>query len=67
MSATLPTLFGNASSYHRQLTLTSNGVSVIETSEDPHLEQMIRAHAKEVTGFVQEGMPAEMRGMFGGN
>jgi hypothetical protein len=66
MSPTLPTLFGNASGYHRRLTITSNGVSVTETSEDPHLEQMIREHAKEVTGFVQEGMPAKMRGMFPG-
>ncbi len=33
---------------------------------DPNLTQAIRAHAREVTGFVTEGMPAMMQGMMGG-
>lgn len=65
MSASLPTLFRNASGYSRQLTITSDGVSVVETSHDPHIAEMIRAHANEVTGFVNEGMPAMMRSMMG--
>ena len=65
MSDSLPTLFRNASSYERQLALTSNGVTVTETSIDPAVTRAIRAHAKEVSGFVRDGMPAMMRGMMG--
>lgn len=39
------------------------GVVVTETSNDPRLTQAIRDHAREVTGFVRDGMPAMMRGM----
>jgi hypothetical protein len=66
MSQSLPTLFRRASDYHRQLTLTAKGVVAVETSGDPDLTQAIRAHAREVTGFVNDGMPAMMRGMMGG-
>ena len=66
MSDSLPLLFRNAGGYQRRLTLTAKGVSVTETSGDPQLTRAIRAHAQEVTGFVQEGMPAMMRGMMGG-
>lgn len=66
MSDSLPTLFRNASSYRRQLSLTSKGVTVTETSTDPALTRAIRQHAQEVSGFVQDGMPAMMRGMLGG-
>ena len=38
---------------------------VQETAEDPQLTQAIRAHAQEVTGFVNDGMPAMMEGMMG--
>jgi len=65
MSASLPTLFRNAKRYRRTLTLTPKGVAVIETTRDPRLADAIREHAHEVTGFVREGMPAMMRGMFG--
>ena len=65
MSQTLPTLFRNASGYRRQLTLTPTGVTAEETSDDPNLTEVIRAHAREVTGFVTEGMPAMMEGMMG--
>ena len=63
MSDSLPTLFRNASKYHRELTLTPTGVEVIETSNDPEVIAALRRHAAEVTGFVREGMPAMMRGM----
>jgi hypothetical protein len=65
MSDSLPTLFRNASGYQRQLALTSNGVTVTETSIDPAVTSAIRAHAQEVSGFVRDGMPAMMRGMMG--
>ena len=63
MSQSLPTLFSHPKDYQRQLTLTAKGVQVTETSSDPALTKAIRQHAQEVTGFVQDGMPAMMRGM----
>ena len=63
MSQSLPTLFSHARDYQRQLTLTTKGVQVTETSSDPALTQAIRDHAQEVSGFVRDGMPAMMRGM----
>jgi len=66
MSRTLPTLFRNAERYRRRLSSTSRGVSVTETSADPTMVAVIRAHAAEVTAFVNEGMPAMMNGMMGG-
>ena len=60
MSGTLPTLFRRAVDYQRQLTFTRKGVVAVGTSGDPDLTQVIRAHAVEVTGFVNEGMPAMM-------
>jgi hypothetical protein len=66
MSGSLPTLFRHANGYRRQLTLTPTGVIAEETSEDPNLTQVIRAHAQEVTGFVVNGMPPMMQGMMGG-
>jgi len=66
MSQSLPTLFRNAGGYRRQLTLTPTGVIAEETSDDPALTGAIRAHAREVTGFVRDGMPAMMQGMMGG-
>jgi hypothetical protein len=65
MSASLPTLFGRANGYRRQLTFTPTGVIAEETADDPGLTQAIRAHAQEVTGFVRDGMPAMMQGMMG--
>ena len=65
MSGSLPTLFRNASGYRRQLTVTPTGLIAEETSDDPILTQAIRAHAREVTGFVVDGMPAMMGPMMG--
>ena len=65
MSQTLPTLFRNTNGYRRQLTFTATGVIAEETADDPALTETIRAHAREVTGFVNEGMRAMMQGMMG--
>lgn len=65
MSASLPTLFGHANGYHRQLTIIPTGLVVEETADDAALTRAIRAHALEVTGFVREGMPPMLRGMLG--
>ncbi|WP_395308960.1 hypothetical protein V4U86_27245 [Mycobacterium sp. AMU20-3851] len=66
MSQSLPTLFRRAPDYQRRITLTPNGVVATETSSDPNLTNAIRAHAREVTGFVTDGMPAMMGPMMGG-
>lgn len=64
-SATLPTLVANAGNYCRRLTLTPTGIAIEETSDDPALVQVIRDHAREVSGFVADGMPAGMSAMMG--
>jgi hypothetical protein len=66
MSQSLPTLFLRAPDYQRQLTFTPEGVVAVETAGDPNLTQAIRDHAREVTGFVVEGMPAMMDEMMDG-
>ncbi len=66
MSQSLPTLFRQANGYRRQFTFTATGVIAEETADDPALTEAIRAHAREVTGFVQQGMPAMMQQMMGG-
>jgi hypothetical protein len=65
MSDSLPTLFRHADGYRRAITFTPTGVTAEETSDDPALTEAIRAHAREVTGFVRDGMPPAMRGMMG--
>jgi hypothetical protein len=63
MVATLPTMFNNANRYQRQYELTPKGIIVTETSGDAEMVDVIREHAREVTGFVEEGMPAMMENM----
>ncbi|OBF42209.1 hypothetical protein A5724_00285 [Mycobacterium sp. ACS1612] len=65
MSQSLPTLFRAADEYRRQLTLIPTGVIAEETAEDPVIIRAIREHAREVTGFVRDGMPAIMGPMMG--
>jgi hypothetical protein len=65
MSPSLPTLFRQAPDYQRQIILTAKGVVSVETASSPELTRAIRAHAREVSGFVVEGMPAMMRNMMG--
>jgi hypothetical protein len=62
MSRTLPILFRNANRYHRDAHYIPKGVVVIETSEDPTMVEVIRAHGREVDGFVRDGMSAMMGG-----
>ena len=63
MSNSLPTMFRNPSKYQRRLEITKTGVVVTETSDDPEVLGALHRHAEEVSGFVQDGMPAMMRGM----
>jgi hypothetical protein len=65
MSSSLPTLFRHATDCQRQITFTAKGVVAVETATNPELTRAIRAHAREVTGFVVQGMPAMMRDMMG--
>ncbi len=65
MSSSLPTLFRNSRLYRRSHAFTAKGVAVTETSADPRIRAAIRSHAAEVTGFVDDGMPAMMAGMMG--
>ena len=51
MSRTLPTLFRNANNYRRQLTITPTGVIVEETSDDPHLTEVIRQQIVVLPGL----------------
>lgn len=63
MSDSLPTMFQNPQRYERRLELTPKGVAVTEVSNDPELVRAIQSHAREITGFVKDGMPAMMRTM----
>ena len=63
MSDSLPTMFRHAARYKRRLKLTPHGVEVEETSDDPQVLAAIRRHTLEVSGFVNEGMSAMMKGM----
>ncbi len=63
MSQSLPTLFRRASDYHRQITLTpTRAWSLSKPPTIPTSRKPSRAHAREVTGFVTEGMPPMMQG-----
>jgi uncharacterized protein involved in high-affinity Fe2+ transport len=62
MSSTLPDMVQAANQYQRKIQLTPKGISVAETSTDPKLEAIIRAHGQEVTQFVERGMSAMMNG-----
>ena len=57
MSGTLPTLFRRAVHHQRQLTFTPKGLVAVETSGDPDLTQVIRAHAVEVTASSTKACP----------
>ncbi len=66
MSSSLPVLFRNSRRYRRTLANTARGVAITETSDDPRITAAIRSHAAEVTGFAEDGMPAMMAGLMGG-
>jgi hypothetical protein len=63
MSRTVPVLFQNIGRYRRELEVTPKGVAITETASDADMIELIKAHAREITGFVTEGMPAMMRDM----
>lgn len=63
MSQSLPTLFRRSRDYRRRITFTPKGVIAEETATDADLTRAIRAHAREVSGFVSAGMSAMMNQM----
>ena len=63
MSRSVPVMFVHSTAYQRKLELIPKGVAVTETSDDSAMVAVIRAHAREISGFVREGMPAMMREM----
>ena len=64
MSRSVPAMFAHSTTYRRKLEATAKGVAVTETADDhPAMVTVIREHAREINGFVREGMPAMMRGM----
>lgn len=60
MSRSVPAMFARSTDYQRKLEATPKGIAVTETSNDPAMVAVIRAHAQELNGFVREGMPAMM-------
>jgi hypothetical protein len=63
MSRSVPAMFAQSTHYQRKLEAKPKGVVVTETAADPAMVAVIKEHAREINGFVREGMPAMMRGM----
>lgn len=61
MSRTVPVPFRNIGRYRRQLEITPKGVAITETASDAEMVKLIKAHAREISGFVADGMLAMMR------
>jgi hypothetical protein len=53
-------IFKNAGKIEMVVEKTDKGVRVTETSKDPYVAKLIRAHARVVSGFIENGH-AEMR------
>lgn len=51
-------LFRYGSKIDSKVTYTPNGVRVVETSTDPYVVKLIKAHAQTVDGLVKRGMEA---------
>lgn len=51
-------LFQNAGKIQVRVEPNKDGVRVVETSQDPYVVQLIKAHAAAVDGFVKDGMAA---------
>lgn len=49
-------IFANHKKIKMSVELTSNGVKVRETSDDPYAVRLIQWHAQAVNGFVKDGM-----------
>lgn len=54
-------LFKHADQIKMAYEKTANGVRVTETSANPYVAQLIKAHAKAVSGFVERGFPEAMK------
>ncbi|MES2406710.1 MAG: hypothetical protein V4528_05230 [Pseudomonadota bacterium] len=63
MSNSVPQMFANPTGYQRKFEMLPDGIAVTETSSDPEMVAVIRAHAEELNRFAKEGMPAMMHGM----
>jgi hypothetical protein len=63
MSRSVPAMFAQSGNYQRMLKETPKGIAVTETADDRAMVAIIREHAREISGFVRDGMPAMMRGM----
>ncbi|MDE1951401.1 MAG: hypothetical protein KGL51_02185 [Betaproteobacteria bacterium] len=63
MSNSVPQMFAHPTQYQRKLVILPDGVAVTETSSDPEMVAVIKAHSRELDRFAKEGMPAMMRGM----
>lgn len=63
MSPSVTSMFEHSTGYQRKLELLPDGVAVTETSSDPAMVAVIRAHAQELNRFARDGMPAMMRNM----
>lgn len=48
-------LFAQADKVEMAVSLTENGVEVLETSSDPNVVKLIRTHGATVSAFVAEG------------
>lgn len=51
-------LFRYGKQIKSEVTMTNFGVRVIETSTDPYVVKLIKAHAKTVDELIKRGMPA---------
>jgi len=54
-------VFDDADYITLEVTKTAKGVRVIETSNDPHVAEIIRIHAGVVSGFAREGFDEAAR------
>ena len=54
-------IFRNAEKIKMEVEETQKGVRVTETSSDPYVAKLIQAHAKTVSGFVEQGFAEAMK------
>tara|TARA_R110002111_G_scaffold153375_1_gene220219 strand:- start:207266 stop:208294 length:1029 start_codon:yes stop_codon:yes gene_type:complete len=54
-------IFQHAEKIKMVVEKTEKGVRVTETSEDPYVAKLIKAHAKTVSGFVERGFAEAMK------
>jgi len=54
-------VFANADKIEMSATPTPKGIKVVETSKDPHVAELVKAHAKVVSQFIANGMSEAMK------